>query len=32
VGATAVTGQVIIVDAGQRFMALDRDVQFLGPR
>jgi NAD(P)-dependent dehydrogenase (short-subunit alcohol dehydrogenase family) len=32
VAATAVTGQVIIVDAGQRFMALDRDVQFLGPR
>jgi NAD(P)-dependent dehydrogenase (short-subunit alcohol dehydrogenase family) len=32
VDATAVTGQVITIDAGQRFMALDRDVQFLGPR
>jgi len=30
VGATAVTGQVITIDSGQRFMALDRDVQFLG--
>jgi NAD(P)-dependent dehydrogenase (short-subunit alcohol dehydrogenase family) len=29
VGATAVTGQVITIDSGQRFMALDRDVQFL---
>jgi NAD(P)-dependent dehydrogenase (short-subunit alcohol dehydrogenase family) len=29
VDATAVTGQVITIDAGQRFMALDRDVQFL---
>jgi enoyl-[acyl-carrier-protein] reductase (NADH) len=32
VAATAVTGQVITIDAGQRFMALERDVQFLGPR
>jgi len=32
VGATAVTGQVITIDSGQRFMALERDVQFLGPR
>ena len=32
VGAAAVTGQVITIDSGQRFMALDRDVQFLGPR
>ena len=32
VAATAVTGQVITIDSGQRFMALDRDVQFLGPR
>jgi len=32
VAATGVTGQVITIDAGQRFMALDRDVQFLGPR
>jgi len=32
VDATAVTGQVIVVDSGQRFMALSRDVQFLGHR
>jgi NAD(P)-dependent dehydrogenase (short-subunit alcohol dehydrogenase family) len=32
VGATAVTGQVITIDSGQRFMALERDVQFLGAR
>lgn len=32
VGATAVTGQLITIDSGQRFMALDRDVQFLGPQ
>jgi NAD(P)-dependent dehydrogenase (short-subunit alcohol dehydrogenase family) len=32
IGATAVTGQVITVDAGQRFMALGRDVQFLAGR
>jgi len=30
IGATALTGQVITIDAGQRFMGLDRDVQFLG--
>jgi NAD(P)-dependent dehydrogenase (short-subunit alcohol dehydrogenase family) len=29
VGATAVTGQVITIDGGQRFMRLTRDVQFL---
>lgn len=29
-GAEAVTGQTIVIDGGQRFMALDRDVQFLG--
>ena len=29
VGATAVTGQVITIDSGQRFMGLERDVQFL---
>ncbi|GAC1509831.1 MAG: SDR family oxidoreductase [Steroidobacteraceae bacterium] len=29
VGAKAVTGQVITIDSGQRFMALARDVQFL---
>jgi NAD(P)-dependent dehydrogenase (short-subunit alcohol dehydrogenase family) len=28
--AKAVTGQTILVDGGQRFMALARDVQFLG--
>jgi NAD(P)-dependent dehydrogenase (short-subunit alcohol dehydrogenase family) len=32
VSANAVTGQVITIDSGQRFMALDRDVQFLGNR
>ena len=31
IGATAVTGQVITIDGGQRFWALDRDVQFLSP-
>jgi len=29
IGATAVTGQVLVIDSGQRFMRLDRDVQFL---
>jgi NAD(P)-dependent dehydrogenase (short-subunit alcohol dehydrogenase family) len=29
-GARCVTGQVLIIDSGQRFMALERDVQFLG--
>lgn len=29
IGATAVTGQTLVIDGGQRFMALDRDVQFL---
>lgn len=29
IGAKAVTGQVITLDSGQRFMALTRDVQFL---
>ena len=28
-GAEAVTGQTIVIDGGQRFMALDRDVQFV---
>jgi len=28
--AEAVTGQVLTIDSGQRFMALERDVQFLG--
>jgi NAD(P)-dependent dehydrogenase (short-subunit alcohol dehydrogenase family) len=30
IGAEAVTGQVITIDGGQRFMGLSRDVQFLG--
>jgi len=30
VDAPCVTGQVLVIDSGQRFMALDRDVQFLG--
>lgn len=29
VGARCVTGEVLVIDSGQRFMALDRDVQFL---
>jgi len=28
--APCVTGQVLVIDSGQRFLALDRDVQFLG--
>ena len=31
VGARCVTGQTIVIDSGQRFMALERDVQFIGP-
>jgi NAD(P)-dependent dehydrogenase (short-subunit alcohol dehydrogenase family) len=30
VDAPAVTGQVLVLDSGQRFLALERDVQFLG--
>jgi len=30
IDAPCVTGQVLVVDSGQRFMALGRDVQFLG--
>jgi len=30
IGAGAVTGQVITIDSGHRFLALTRDVQFLG--
>jgi NAD(P)-dependent dehydrogenase (short-subunit alcohol dehydrogenase family) len=30
VDAKTVTGQIITIDSGQRFMALERDVQFLG--
>jgi NAD(P)-dependent dehydrogenase (short-subunit alcohol dehydrogenase family) len=29
-GAKCVTGETLIIDSGHRFMALDRDVQFLG--
>lgn len=28
--APAVTGQILVIDAGQRFLAQERDVQFLG--
>ena len=28
--ARCVTGQTLVIDSGQRFLALDRDVQFLG--
>ena len=30
VDAKCVTGEVLVIDSGQRFMALERDVQFLG--
>ena len=30
IGACQVTGQVLVVDSGQRFLELERDVQFLG--
>lgn len=30
IAATAVTGQIITIDGGQRFFGLERDVQFLG--
>jgi NAD(P)-dependent dehydrogenase (short-subunit alcohol dehydrogenase family) len=30
IGARCVTGQVLVIDAGQRFLGLERDVQFLG--
>lgn len=29
IGAQAMTGQTVTIDAGQRFLSLDRDVQFL---
>ena len=28
----AMTGQTLVIDGGQRFMALPRDVQFVEPR
>ena len=31
VDAKCVTGQVLAIDSGQRFMSLERDVQFLSP-
>jgi NAD(P)-dependent dehydrogenase (short-subunit alcohol dehydrogenase family) len=31
VDAKCVTGQVLVIDSGQRFMNLERDVQFLSP-
>jgi NAD(P)-dependent dehydrogenase (short-subunit alcohol dehydrogenase family) len=30
IDARCVTGQTLVIDSGQQFMALDRDVQFLG--
>ena len=30
VGARCVTGQLLVIDSGQRFLGLERDVQFLG--
>lgn len=30
--ARCVTGQLLVIDSGQRFLALERDVQFLGER
>jgi NAD(P)-dependent dehydrogenase (short-subunit alcohol dehydrogenase family) len=30
VGARCVTGQVLVIDSGHRFLGLERDVQFLG--
>ncbi|MDT9598079.1 SDR family oxidoreductase [Sphingosinicella rhizophila] len=32
VDTPTLTGQTIVLDAGQRFLALPRDVQFMGPR
>jgi NAD(P)-dependent dehydrogenase (short-subunit alcohol dehydrogenase family) len=32
VTARCVTGQILVIDSGQRFMSLERDVQFLGDR
>jgi enoyl-[acyl-carrier-protein] reductase (NADH) len=31
-GAKGVTGEVIAIDSGQRFMSLARDVQFMEPK
>ena len=32
IGAPCVTGEVLVIDSGLRFLGLDRDVQFLGGR
>jgi len=32
IDSKAVTGEVVTIDSGHRFMALDRDVQFLGAK
>lgn len=32
IGARCVTGQMLVIDSGQRFFGLERDVQFLGAR
>ena len=32
IGARCVTGAVLVIDSGQRFLSLGRDVQFLGER
>jgi len=32
IGAPCVTGAVLVIDSGQRFLSLGRDVQFLGER
>lgn len=32
IGARCVTGQTLVIDSGQRFLGLERDVQFLGQR
>ena len=32
IGARCVTGQVLVINSGQRFLGLPRDVQFLGER
>ena len=32
IGACCVTGEVLVIDSGQRFLSLGRDVQFLGER
>ncbi len=31
IGARCVTGQILVIDSGQRFLGLERDLQFLGP-